>query len=786
MYNVESCKAKARRGFAVAVFMAFACVLALIAAAVPVHTAYAGQTEARPRVINVAYDDSGSMDQGKKAWCQAHYALEVFANMLDENDVLNVFTMSDAEAGKTSPCLTIYGSASAKERVDQAHAIFSQKNSSTPYDVVINAKNHLDGQNGEAEHWLVILTDGAFTEYKGKDYSKNKAKLASTIQSDLTKWASAGTNIEYVALGSSASSNLPADAPGLNVNAIKDGGILDGIVNECKVIFGMAPLDENYFDAETGTLKMDLPMGRVIVFAQGQNTTVGSMTLEDGTQLAASELSTVMYTEKPHREMTSISKSAVVDRSLQGTVATFINQGGFQSGTSTVDVSNAQNVTIYFEPYVNMETTFTSKDGKKTEVLPGDTLNLKEGSYQVSYRLLDPFTGEEVSSPLITSTEFSAGLAYDNGEYTQLSEGESVEIKEGTGALMTSALINGDVELRQEAAMSVMPKSLDVEVLAAPKETIPVKKLNESDPFKLRVTKKGAPLSQAEWDATEMSVATSAAKDYSFPVSLFKEDTGLDCEVIRGDAAGTYLVYLKQHNNDPVTTVEGNVPLTFTATFDAGYGKSFGEAESSANIEGLSLLEKILSWILRHWWLLILLFLLALLIAFLIMLARKPRLPKINPEITLDNNKRHGLAYDGQVQNRIWPPWAPERTSFTVQVEGVAGDPYELRRRFPLADYQIGLVAEKKSGGQRRFRLDDETIAAMQAHMGVGMEEQAGGRRSRSGAMATTGIHPNPKYSCVGEGMNEFDEFGGQIRFKGYSKNRRGDFENIQNYKIDL
>ena len=183
MYNEETSKAKARRGFAFVLLTVLICALALFPSAFPGHAAYADQTQPRARVINVAYDDSGSMDNGKKAWCQAHYALEVFANMLGENDVLNVFTMSDAEAGKTVPCLTIYGSDSAQNRVDQAHAIFSARNSSTPYDVVINAKNHLDVQDPEAEHWLVVLTDGAFVEYQGKElYISNS--MIRTVSAD--------------------------------------------------------------------------------------------------------------------------------------------------------------------------------------------------------------------------------------------------------------------------------------------------------------------------------------------------------------------------------------------------------------------------------------------------------------------------------------------------------------------------------------------------------------------------------------------------------------------------
>lgn len=50
------------------------------------------------RIINVVYDDSGSMvktDDGKTIprWSQAKYSLEVFTAMLNENDKMNIWLL---------------------------------------------------------------------------------------------------------------------------------------------------------------------------------------------------------------------------------------------------------------------------------------------------------------------------------------------------------------------------------------------------------------------------------------------------------------------------------------------------------------------------------------------------------------------------------------------------------------------------------------------------------------------------------------------------------------------
>lgn len=75
------------------------------------------------RTINLVYDDSGSMirtgtDTGTQyvdTWCQAKYAMEVFAGMLGERETLNIYYMSDYVDGSTTapPKLSLNGSKDA-------------------------------------------------------------------------------------------------------------------------------------------------------------------------------------------------------------------------------------------------------------------------------------------------------------------------------------------------------------------------------------------------------------------------------------------------------------------------------------------------------------------------------------------------------------------------------------------------------------------------------------------------------------------------------------------------
>ena len=90
-------------------------------------------TEEPSRVINLVYDDSGSMvqvdDQGTKtdAWCQAKYGVEVLAAMLGKKDRLNIYVMSDIKKNPDAgPHLQLDGSNGAAENVAQVHKMVTE------------------------------------------------------------------------------------------------------------------------------------------------------------------------------------------------------------------------------------------------------------------------------------------------------------------------------------------------------------------------------------------------------------------------------------------------------------------------------------------------------------------------------------------------------------------------------------------------------------------------------------------------------------------------------------
>ena len=146
------------------------------------------------RMINVVYDDSGSMvrdDNGVMIprWSQAKYALEVFAAMLGENDIMNIYPMSK-EGGLG---YTLRGT--DKNRVSTVHDMNGDYRN-TPFTTVTSAGKALMSESSDYERWLVIITDGAFDDGKTP---------VSDVQAAVESYISNGIKVAYLAIGESAS-----------------------------------------------------------------------------------------------------------------------------------------------------------------------------------------------------------------------------------------------------------------------------------------------------------------------------------------------------------------------------------------------------------------------------------------------------------------------------------------------------------------------------------------------------------------------------------------------------
>lgn len=394
----------------------------LMTSAMPVNVC-AASTSLPKRVINVVYDDSGSMIQmsGKKfdTWCQAKYSMEVFASMLGENDTMNVYVMSDYMTGSSaSPKLSLAGENGAKVNVKKVHDMITRAQD-TPFTSVKKAYSDLTGIKAD-EKWLVVLTDGEFDEYLN-DSDGGKAaidKFLSNKEDDI--------NIMFFGMGSKAAEITEKEGQNIYFEKAKNNNeILNKITEICARIFNSHKLEVNVSDKK---ISFDVPMSQLIVFAQGAKVEIGNLSDDAGEDINASNIVSVRYSEKAATNPSY--QAPKVARNLVGKVATF--NGDFDSGEYTIDASGAETIEVYYKPNVSIAVYLKNENGEEVT----NIADLETGEYTIEFGFIRTGSNEIVQeSKLLGDVKYSATVnnngkvhdkTYSSGDKIKLEEGELI------------------------------------------------------------------------------------------------------------------------------------------------------------------------------------------------------------------------------------------------------------------------------------------------------------------------------------------------------------------------
>jgi hypothetical protein len=393
----------------------FVCLALLCIGFMPLH-GQAYTTNQPSKAIHIVYDDSGSMieDGGVyfDRWGQAKYAMEVFAALLEENDLMNVYYMSDfAAAGKAdAPArIVIKGSESAGERVAKIHDTVTNS-SDTPFDAV--AKAYADLRNADAqEKWLVVLTDGEFNRLNSQITSNIDAN---SFYSQYVR--ESNVKIMHLAMGDNAAV-IRAD-PGRQIyfeHARNSGEILGKITAICNRIFNRNSL--KFTKADQHEFSFDVPMLELFVFAQGADVKVNGITGADN--YSSSETVGVRYSEVAATNFRG-NPNVIISRNLTGVVAVF---RGNKKGRYNLDVAGAQTVEIYYKPSVNV--VIRLSQGRR--VITDE--EIPEDRYRIWYGLVDE-DGNEASSSLLGNVKYEATIE-NNGQIIPVKSGDVIAIKQG-------------------------------------------------------------------------------------------------------------------------------------------------------------------------------------------------------------------------------------------------------------------------------------------------------------------------------------------------------------------
>lgn len=563
----------------------FTCVLIafmlLVTLFIPINVI--GASSEPSRVINVVYDDSGSMyqtDNFVDTWCQAKYSMEVFAAMLGENDTLNVYYMSDYQTGTGSaPRIVLHGKDGAATNVGKLHDEKTRAGN-TPFNSVRKAYSDLSKVIAD-EKWLVILTDGAF-----EDGALSKSEIDSFFSAK-----DSNVSVMFLAMGPSAAGITAREKQNIfYVEAKTNNQILNQITGICTRIFNSNKLDVN---VSTKNFSFDIPMGELTVFAQGANVKINGIKRKDGTLVKSSRTPVeVKYSEC---DATNYHNEPV--RDLTGSIATFVDD--FSAGDYIVDVSGAETIEIYYKP--NVEVVAYLTDAKGNEVT--DMTNLEAGEYTISFGFVKSGTKEKVSqSKLLGDVTYEAYVTNNGTKHKKVySNGDKITLEEGTLSIDASARYLDYHSVSTHLDYSIFEnKTLSFSVKNNPTYTITSKGIETTDFIELEAKIDGREITQKEWDA--MDLPTISLSD---ELRDFKIDEPI---IEKSNRPGIYKIHPVLQDDKPSTGtyVDCNYNVIYQQKFDA--------ETWSGKISGTIKLHDTRSWLERNWDLFVKLIILAVIL----------------------------------------------------------------------------------------------------------------------------------------------------------------------------
>ena len=503
-------------------------------------------SSAPSRVVNVVYDDSGSMiktkDQLVDTWCQAKYAMEVFAAMLSSKDTMNIYVMSDFEGGTSKePRLQLKGQEGTATNVKKIHEMVTRAGN-TPFNSVHKAYSDIVAATAD-EKWLVVLTDGEFQN--AGDIDAFFAQKASDV------------NVMFLGMGPDADAIAANEGNSLYYVEAKDNSqILTKITDISTRIFNRDKLDVN---VTAKTFSFDIPMSELIVFAQGNNVSVKGIKSSDGTVFQSStEPVSVRYSETPTTNTNY--PDFIVDKSLQGCIATY--KDDFIAGDYSIDISNAETIEIYYKP--NIEIAAYLKDSDGNEVT--DLTDLAAGEYTIEFGFVKSGTNDKIgNSKLLGKVTYEAKVTNNEVQHEKTyASGDKISIEEGSLAIdvIGHYLDYNSVATRLDYSI-FKDKAITFELIEGPTYVVEDSGFVDATPMKVKVLADGKELTEEQWRSLAIPKA-KLSKSQEFEVDDFlvekSEQTGVlnVTPKLKKDkpSTGTYtdcgytLSYDEQHGNE--------------------------------------------------------------------------------------------------------------------------------------------------------------------------------------------------------------------------------------------
>lgn len=456
------------------------------------------------RTIHLVYDDSGSMihdEQGVylDTWCQARYSMEVVAAMLEPKDDLSIYYMSSYDAAP----FVLYGQDGAQTNVEKIHTRSMEFSQTTPFKAVQTAFTAFK-RGDEREKWLVVLSDGAFTDTP-----------QDVVERRFHEYAEApSTNVAILAMGNDGPTIHVKPDSGVYYARADSRHILDELTQISNQIFKRHALDVS---AEH-KIQFSVPMRELIVLAQGRDVKINGMTAPDGKRYEA--VSNVHASSDYASAANKIKHpELVVPCTLNGYVAKF--EGDFVPGEYQLDVTGADSVVVYFKPNVTVAAYLYHYGRDQETPIPKDE-KIVNGRYYVQYGLVSATPDRTPVKDISILERDGSKVTYDatilnrtpdNVEHPlEAQPGKAIDIQEGTLTIQVQANFLKYTHVSAEMTYDVHYENEFLwQVSQNPKYGLTVNGFeNEESPIILEVTMKtkdgkSQPLTAEEWQQMPVS-----------------------------------------------------------------------------------------------------------------------------------------------------------------------------------------------------------------------------------------------------------------------------------------
>ncbi len=561
-------------------FAILACTVLISLSGQPAQAARGTKVETS-RAIGIVFDNSGSMYMGQnKAWCRATYAIEVFASMMNEGDVLQVYPMYDVTVGGRTYTSKTPFSISGGDDTSVIRSMYSPFAGDTPIETIGDVYAGLK-ETAADERWLIVLTDGA--EFYENGENLKSAGTKTRLEEVLTEY-NKDVNVLYLGIDSVAvmpevesngSHQYYAD------KAENSNQVLNKLTEMCNMIFGRDVL------ASSGNkLSFDVSMRKLILFVQG--TDIDNVVLKDSSGASVGEPSQKYAPRYGELGTGSVSLSGAaytnfgVDTSLSGYIAVYDTE--LSAGTYTLSYSgNVTNVSVYYEPDIDLNAALTDENG----MLVDADSELYSGTYYINYGLMDK-NGNTTSSTLLGKTNYVVTYTVNGEEHVVKSDASGqipVELEEGDvlDGKFTVTYLSGYTITKDAyefnwpfGGFKISPRPaglLELQLTGGQGEY----KLSELEntPYHVQLVYEGSPLTAERLADTELSISVEGG---NAGYSLVQKDDGYDLYLQYAGTAtqtdcGDYTLRLSAAyvNEYGVLSESKQVEVPFSVT-DDGYG----------------------------------------------------------------------------------------------------------------------------------------------------------------------------------------------------------------------